>query len=115
MLRPGMAVKNLRSSCLSNHDVALHIGERLRHAVSSLRLNHGAPEAGPLVTLSIGVATQVPMDNMHSDLLVARADQALYAAKHSGRNCVLSAEKALAAFSNTETGPRQTSGKARAR
>jgi hypothetical protein len=35
----------------------------------------GAPAAGPLVTLSIGVATQIPMDNMHSDLLVARADQ----------------------------------------
>jgi predicted signal transduction protein with EAL and GGDEF domain len=76
----------------------------LREAVSNLYLNHGAPEAGPLVTLSIGVATQIPMDNMHSDLLVARADQALYAAKHSGRNCVLSAEKALAAFSNMETG-----------
>jgi len=99
----------------SGHEVALHVGERLRHAVSNLGLNHGAPEAGPLVTLSIGVATQIPMDNMHSDLLVARADQALYGAKHSGRNCVLSAEEALAAFSNMETGLGQTSSKARAR
>jgi Diguanylate cyclase, GGDEF domain len=99
----------------SGHDVALHVGERLRHAVSNLCLNHGAPAAGPLVTLSIGVATQIPMDNMHSDLLAARADQALYAAKHSGRNCVLSAEEALAAFGNMETGPGQTSSKARAR
>lgn len=98
----------------SGHDAALHVGERLRHAVSNLCLNHGAPEAGPLVTLSIGVATQIPMDNMRSDLLVARADQALYAAKYSGRNCVLSAEEALAAFSNMETGLGQTSSKARA-
>jgi GGDEF domain-containing protein len=39
---------------------------------------------------------------MSSDLLVARADQALYAAKHSGRDRVLSADKALSAFGRAQ-------------
>lgn len=80
------------------HDAAMAAGERLREAISRLRLPHGASAAGTTVTLSIGVVTEVPMDDMNSDLLVARADQALYAAKHGGRDRVLSADKALASF-----------------
>lgn len=80
------------------HDAALRAAERLRNAVNRTRLAHGAPEAGSFVTLSVGVATEVPIDGMSSDVLVTRADQALYAAKHGGRDCVLSADKALASF-----------------
>jgi diguanylate cyclase (GGDEF)-like protein/PAS domain S-box-containing protein len=82
----------------SAHGVALGVAERLRDAISRLQLAHGAADAGSHVTLSIGVATDVPTEDMNSDFLVARADQALYAAKHSGRNRVLSADSALAAF-----------------
>jgi diguanylate cyclase (GGDEF)-like protein len=38
------------------------------------------------VTLSVGIACMRPGDTL--DALVARADRALYVAKHSGRNCV---------------------------
>jgi diguanylate cyclase (GGDEF)-like protein len=38
------------------------------------------------VTLSVGIAYMRPGDTL--DALVARADRALYAAKHSGRDCV---------------------------
>lgn len=82
------------------HDDALRAGERLRELAKGTRLAHGASHAGTCVTLSVGVATEVPIDGMTSDLLVARADQALYAAKHQGRDCVLSAEKALARFAD---------------
>lgn len=82
----------------TTHDIALHAAERLREAVCNLRLAHGAVRAGKHVTLSLGVATEVPMDEMSSDSLVTRADQALYAAKHSGRDRVISSERALAAF-----------------
>ena len=62
------------------------------------RLPHGAPGVPPLVTLSIGIATLVPDEDTRSDWLLGQADQALYAAKYSGRNQVVSADKVLAAF-----------------
>ncbi len=50
------------------------------------------------MTLSIGIATLVPDEDTRSDWLLGQADQALYAAKYSGRNQVVSADKVLAAF-----------------
>ena len=99
----------------SAHEAALQVGERLREAIGRLCLVHGAPSAGALVTLSIGVATQVPMDEMYSDLLVAKADQALYAAKHSGRDRVLSAERALRTFADKDAAARRSKRNVRAR
>jgi diguanylate cyclase (GGDEF)-like protein len=99
----------------SAHDVALDVAERLREAICRLRLAHGATAAGSHVTLSIGVATELPAEDMSSDLLVARADQALYAAKHSGRDRVLSAETALAAFTRAAGTAPRAARKARAR
>jgi diguanylate cyclase (GGDEF)-like protein len=59
-------------------DEALIVAERLRSA---------APEG---TTCSIGLASWRPGET--HDELVARADAALYAAKNSGRNCVVVAE-----------------------
>lgn len=39
------------------------------------------------ITISIGAAQLQPMES--ADAVVARADEALYAAKHAGRNCVV--------------------------
>ena len=50
------------------------------------------------MTLSIGIATLVPSEDTRSDWLLGQADQALYAAKYSGRNRAISADKVLAAF-----------------
>ena len=99
----------------SAHDAGLHVAERLREAICRLCLTHGAPAAGALVTLSTGVATEVPIDEMNSDLQEAKADQALYAAKHSGRDRVLSSESALLTFADKETAARWVERKVRAR
>lgn len=99
----------------SAHGIALDAAERLREAICGLRLAHGAASAGSHVTLSIGVATEVPAEDMSSELLVARADQALYAAKHSGRDRVLSADKALSAFSAAQGAPPREAPKVRGR
>jgi diguanylate cyclase (GGDEF)-like protein/PAS domain S-box-containing protein len=77
---------------------ARKVAERLRSVLAELRLHHGATSAGPLVTLSIGIATIVPSGDVCPDLLLTQADQALYAAKHSGRNCVVSADNILGAL-----------------
>ena len=67
---------------------ARKVTERLRGAVRDLRLKHGAPGAGPFVTMSIGVASVIPPLGLGPDWLLAQADQALYAAKKAGRNFV---------------------------
>jgi len=81
---------------------ARKIAERLRDALARDRLPHGAPGVSPFVTLSIGVATLVPSEDTRSDWLLGQADQALDAAKYSGRNRVVSADKVLAAFAGTK-------------
>ncbi|WP_295548174.1 GGDEF domain-containing protein [uncultured Stenotrophomonas sp.] len=63
---------------------ALHLGERLRAAVESAAL----PAAEGHVTISVGVAWQPASDEYAPADLVGRADQALYRAKHAGRNRV---------------------------
>ncbi len=62
-------------------DGAMVLAERLRKLVESTQL------AGHRVTISIGVAI-FPDGDAKADDLVARADQALYRAKHDGRNRV---------------------------
>lgn len=63
---------------------ALVAAERIRESIPK---NPIALEDGPIqITVSIGVAVYVHNDD--ADCLIARADQALYAAKHNGRNRV---------------------------
>ena len=82
----------------TDHKSAQKVAERLREALSKERITHGAPGVGPFVTLSIGLATKLPNEDVSSDWILGQADEALYAAKHSGRNRVVSADKLLAAF-----------------
>jgi diguanylate cyclase (GGDEF)-like protein/PAS domain S-box-containing protein len=77
------------------------VAERLRAVLAKLQLKHGAEGAGSLVTLSIGIATLVPDETVCADSLVMQADEALYAAKHTGRNRMVCAENILAALAQS--------------
>jgi diguanylate cyclase (GGDEF)-like protein len=68
---------------------ARNVAERLRAAVAERQ--PGEPE----VTISIGIAEAGPEELPAQ--LYARADGALYAAKHAGRNCVCAADPPAAA------------------
>jgi len=68
---------------------AQRTAERLHAVVGRL-----APMLGQAVSVSIGVATLLPAPGDPSDLLVRRADRALYAAKAAGRNRVEVASEA---------------------
>jgi diguanylate cyclase (GGDEF)-like protein/PAS domain S-box-containing protein len=48
-----------------------------------------------IVTVSIGFATVVPVAGQSSSYLVDLADEALYSAKHAGRNCVFPTTSAV--------------------
>jgi two-component system, cell cycle response regulator len=64
---------------------AMFIGERIRKAIVSAQLPH-VPGVRPRVTASFGVASVVPPQTGGPDGLIVAADQALYQAKHEGRN-----------------------------
>ena len=73
---------------------ACKVANRLCDAVMAMRIAHGAS----WVTLSVGVAVHVPGGEVGPEWLLGQADQALYAAKHLGRNRVVSADTMLADF-----------------
>jgi diguanylate cyclase (GGDEF)-like protein len=66
------------------------VAERARAAVAALTERHAKAATG-IVTISVGVAALVPSGQNNSGQLVELADTALYRAKQSGRNRVMSA------------------------
>jgi diguanylate cyclase (GGDEF)-like protein len=72
---------------------AIQIAERLRQSIADLSIppgsvNGDSPPVDISITMSIGVAS-LSQDGQSLTDLLDRADQALYRAKDSGRNCVI--------------------------
>lgn len=64
------------------------MAEQMRAKVEHLKIEHCQSKVAPHVTVSLGVATTMPGKGCEPGMLIAAADQALYQAKHDGRNCV---------------------------
>lgn len=69
----------------ANEAQAMVVAQRMRAAVESAGLVHAANPTG-VVTVSIGVAAS--REDCQPETLIRMADEALYDAKASGRNCV---------------------------
>ncbi|MGK2951556.1 MAG: GGDEF domain-containing response regulator [Thiobacillus sp.] len=64
------------------------MGERLRHAVMELGIPQQRPDGVRRVSISVGCASVRPSPNLACYSLLQAADEKLYLAKNSGRNCV---------------------------
>ena len=71
---------------------ARHMAEQMRERVRGLRIPHERSSVAPCVTISLGVASQLPDAKSSPKDLLARADQALYMAKSRGRDRVAVSE-----------------------
>jgi diguanylate cyclase (GGDEF)-like protein len=70
---------------------ALAIAESIRKTVEMLAIAHPSSAIASVVTISLGVAAIFPTANDDANLFISRTDQALYRAKHLGRNQVCGA------------------------
>ncbi|MHB1455204.1 MAG: GGDEF domain-containing response regulator [Saccharofermentanales bacterium] len=71
-----------------NRDEAVAIAEKLRLNVENLRIPHGSSSVSDRVTISLGVASQIPSETSCCSDLIKKADEALYRSKQNGRNRV---------------------------
>ncbi|WP_020682116.1 GGDEF domain-containing protein [Marinobacterium rhizophilum] len=70
---------------------ACMLAEQMREAVMALGISHGDSPVSKQVTISMGVACTIPRKDSRPAELLRHADEALYRAKHQGRNQVVSA------------------------
>jgi diguanylate cyclase (GGDEF)-like protein len=67
-------------------DGAEVVAKRILDEIRLLQIPHKASSVGPLVTVSMGVATALPDENADPSALIRAADALLYRAKETGRN-----------------------------
>ncbi|NTW06129.1 MAG: diguanylate cyclase, partial [Peptococcaceae bacterium] len=75
---------------LPNTDLngAMSIAETLRSEIEAENIDHINSKVSNKVTISLGVASVIPVESLDAKALLDCADQALYKAKESGRNRV---------------------------
>ncbi|OOM79654.1 phytochrome-like protein cph2 [Clostridium puniceum] len=67
---------------------AVKLGEEIETKMEELNISHKFSKVSDRVTLSIGVASVIPDENITIKELITKADNALYIAKKQGRNQV---------------------------
>lgn len=68
-------------------DDALAYGEWICRRVQELEIAHAFSHVASHVTISVGATSRIPLDGDTMQTFVRAADEALYLAKSSGRNC----------------------------
>jgi diguanylate cyclase len=67
---------------------AYSIAKEIKETVRSLKIPHSRSDIADCVTLSIGVATIIPVPSSMPQILIEKADTALYLSKTKGRNTI---------------------------
>ncbi len=71
---------------------AYALAERLRSGIEALCIHHPKSFIGPCITVSIGLASLIPGQELAPRAFITMADEALYRAKNTGANKVCVAE-----------------------
>jgi diguanylate cyclase (GGDEF)-like protein len=72
----------------TTREYAAELAKKTLVGVGDLRIPHAASSISRVLTVSVGVACVVPVSGRSADGFVQLADEALYAAKNAGRNCM---------------------------
>ncbi|MEC2074623.1 diguanylate cyclase [Metabacillus fastidiosus] len=67
---------------------ALSVAENIKTAILDLEIPHRSSLVNEYVTVSIGVASIIPIEEMEPNEIISMADEALYKSKQNGRNKV---------------------------
>ncbi|MDJ0687332.1 MAG: diguanylate cyclase [Xenococcaceae cyanobacterium MO_188.B32] len=67
-------------------DGAICVAEKIKSEVKKLKIRHVGSHINQYVTISCGVTSQIPTQELSSEWLIALADRALYEAKEQGRD-----------------------------
>ncbi len=78
-----------------NNQEAMQIAEDILTDINALKIPHEHSKANDYVSMSLGVVSIVPSEEVKASDLIHWADEALYAAKKSGRNCLRFASPAF--------------------
>lgn len=65
---------------------AFIVAEKMREGVIELKIKNKGSQITDIVTISLGVASCIPNQDIPSSKLIEQADEALYRSKESGRN-----------------------------
>lgn len=64
----------------------IKVANEIQRAIAKLEIPHIRSTVHPFITLSIGIASQIPQRSQPPEYLINQADQLLYEAKKAGRN-----------------------------
>ena len=67
---------------------SLQVAEQIRQAIYNLQLPHKVSPGNTVITLSLGVSSLIPPIDEEPQILIQKADRALYKAKSQGKNLV---------------------------
>lgn len=73
-------------------DDAFVLAEKMCKNVEALHIPDASGEAGAFVTISAGIASEIPQKDERYETLIKKADDALYEAKTNGKNRVVRAK-----------------------
>jgi diguanylate cyclase (GGDEF)-like protein len=70
----------------TNLEGAIAVGKNIHRAIADLQIPHEYSDVSDIVTVSMGIASDIPKLDRSPYVLINQADQALYYAKQQGRN-----------------------------